>query len=92
MAVRRIKKGEPGYGVKKFVATGTHDGKPYTVRFGDADMEIRRDNPKARANFRSRHGCDEPGPPSKAKFWSCKMWSKKPVSKVLGSKSAKKGK
>ena len=91
MAVRRIKKGEPGYGVKKFVATGTHDGKPYTVRFGDADMEIRRDNPKARANFRSRHGCDDPGPPNKAKFWSCKMWSKKPVSKVLG-KSAKKGK
>jgi len=92
MPVRRIKKGEPGYGVKKFVATGTHDGKPYTVRFGDADMEIRRDNPKARANFRSRHGCDDPGPPNKAKFWSCKMWSKKPVSKVLGSKSAKKGK
>lgn len=92
MPVRRIKKGEPGYGVKKFVATGTHEGRPYTVRFGDADMEIRRDNPKARANFRSRHGCDDPGPPNKAKYHSCKMWSKKPVSKVLGSKSAKKGK
>lgn len=90
MPVRRIKKGEPGYGRKKFVATGTHEGKPYTVRFGDPNLEIRRDNPKARANFRSRHGCDEPGPPSKAKFWSCKMWSKKPVSKVLGK--SKKGK
>jgi hypothetical protein len=26
MPVRRIKKGEPGYGRKKFVATGTHQG------------------------------------------------------------------
>jgi hypothetical protein len=26
--VRRIKKGEPGYGRKKFVATGTHEGRP----------------------------------------------------------------
>lgn len=82
MAVRRIKQGEPGYGKSKFVATGTYQGEPYTVRFGDPDMEIRRDNPKARANFRARHSCDEPGPPNKARFHSCKMWSKKPVSKI----------
>lgn len=41
--VRRIKKGEPGFGRKKFVATGTYKGKKYTVRFGDPNMEIRRD-------------------------------------------------
>jgi hypothetical protein len=52
------------------------------VRFGDPDMEIRRDNPKARANFRARHGCDDPGPPNKARYHSCKMWSSKPVSKI----------
>ena len=83
MPVRRIKKGEPGHGRKKFVATGTYKGKPYTVRFGDPDMEIRRDDPEARANFRSRHGCDDPGPPNKARYHSCKLWSKKPVSKLV---------
>jgi len=83
MPVRRIKKGEPGHGRKKFVATGEYKGKPYTVRFGDPDMEIRRDDPKARKNFRSRHGCDDPGPPNKARYHSCKLWSKKPVSKLV---------
>ena len=79
---RRIGKGEPGYGRKKFVVKGEHEGKPYTVRFGDPNMEIKRDNPEDRANFRSRHGCDNPGPPNKARYWSCKMWSKKPVSDI----------
>ena len=83
MPVRRIKKGEPGHGRKKFVATGTYKGKPYTVRFGDPDMEIRRDDPEARKNFRSRHGCDDPGPPNKARYHSCKLWSKKPVSTLV---------
>ena len=90
---RRIKKGEPGYGKKKFVVKGTHKGKPYTVRFGDPNMEIRRDNPKAKKNFRSRHNCSEKNvrsrhncsekkDPTKAGYWSCKMWSSKKVSDV----------
>jgi hypothetical protein len=83
MPVRRIKKGEPGYGKQKFVVTGEHAGKPYTVRFGDAKMEIKRDDPKRRKNFRSRHGCSNPGPPNKAKYWSCKLWSDKPVSEIV---------
>ena len=82
-SVRRIKKGEPGYGSQKFVATGEHDGKPYTVRFGDANMEIKRDDPERRANFRARHSCDDPGPPNKARWHSCKMWSKKNVSEIV---------
>jgi len=80
--VRRIKKGEPSYGVKKFVATGTHKGKPYTVRFGDAKAEIKRDNVKRRKAFRDRHNCSNPGPPNKARFHACRLWSKKPVSKI----------
>lgn len=83
MPVRRIRKGEPGYGKKKFVATGTHKGKPFTVRFGDAQMEIRRDNPEARRNFRARHNCSDPGPPNKARYWACKFWSDEPVSELL---------
>lgn len=81
--VRRIRKGEPGYGRKKFVATGTHSGKDYTVRFGDPNMKIKRDSPKARKNFRSRHGCDNPGPPNEARYHSCKLWSKKKVSEIV---------
>lgn len=80
--VRRIKKGEPGAGTKKFVATGTHEGKAYTVWFGDPELEIKRDDPERRASFRARHSCDEPGPPNKARYWSCKMWSNKPVSEI----------
>jgi hypothetical protein len=52
------------------------------VRFGDPDMEIKRDDPKRRKAFRDRMNCDKPGPPNKARYWSCKMWSKKPVSKI----------
>jgi hypothetical protein len=44
---------------------------------GDAKggtMRIRKNNPKARANFRARHNCDNPGPRHKARYWSCKKW------------------
>ena len=79
---RRIKKGEPGYGKKKFVVKGTYKGKPYTVRFGDPDMEIKRDDPKRRKAFRDRHNCSEKKDPTKAGWWSCKLWSKKKVSDI----------
>ena len=50
-------------------------GRVVIVRFGDPNMEIRRDDPEARKNFRSRHQCDtNPGPKTKARYWSCKMW------------------
>jgi hypothetical protein len=48
-------------------------------------MSIKRDNPERRKAYRSRHGCDNPGPKYKANYWSCKMWSAKPVSKITGS-------
>lgn len=74
--------------VKKFkvFVKNPKTGKVVKVNFGDKKMEIKRDNPKARKNFRARHGCDNPGPKTKAKYWSCKMWSKKPVSKILKGK------
>lgn len=86
-APRRIKKGEPGYGKKKFVVrVRTKSGGVKTVKFGDPNMEIRRDNPKARANFRSRHNCSGKTDKTTAGYWSCRMWSKKPVSKITGKK------
>ena len=49
-------------------------GNVVVVRFGDPNMSINRDDPKKRASFRARHGCDNPGPKWKAKYWSCYQW------------------
>jgi len=46
------------------------------VKFGDPNMEIKRDNDEKRKNFRARHNCDDPGPKWKARYWSCRMWEK----------------
>lgn len=72
----------PG-GPKKFsVYVKNEKGNVVKVNFGDPNMEIKRDDPARRKSFRARHGCDSPGPKTKAKYWSCKMWSKKSVTKV----------
>jgi hypothetical protein len=44
------------------------------VNFGDPDMKIKRSSPERKRNFRARHNCDNPGPRTKARFWSCKKW------------------
>lgn len=60
---------------KKFkVYVNGPKGDVVVVRFGDPNMEIKRDDPKRRASFRARHGCDNPGPKWKAKYWSCYQW------------------
>jgi len=63
-------------GPKKFaVYTKNGSGKVVIVRFGDPNMEIKRDNPARRKSFRARHKCDTaPGPKWKARYWSCRMW------------------
>jgi hypothetical protein len=43
-------------------------------RKGEKTMRIRKSNPKARKNFRKRHNCDNPGPKTKARYWSCRKW------------------
>ena len=66
---RRIKGGN-----KKFEVFVQDGGKVKRVAFGDPNMEIRRDDPKARANFRSRHSCDTKKDKTTAGYWSCRMW------------------
>ena len=44
------------------------------VNFGDPNMKIRKSNPKARKSFRARHNCKNPGPKTKARYWSCRAW------------------
>ena len=72
----------PG-GPKKFsVYVKNEKGNVVKVNFGDPNMEIKRDDPGRRKNFRARHNCANPGPKTKARYWSCKMWSKKSVTNV----------
>ena len=67
-------------GPKKFsVYVKNEKGNIVKVNFGDPNMEIKRDDPERRKNFRARHNCANPGPKTKARYWSCKMWSKKSV-------------
>ena len=73
-------------GPKKFSVYVKNDkGNIVKVNFGDPNMEIKRDDPERRKSYRARHNCDNPGPKWKANYWSCKMWSAKPVSKIAGS-------
>ena len=73
--------------VKKFKAfvDPDGDGKAKKVNFGDKNMEIKRDNPNRRKNFRARHNCENPGPKDKARYWSCRMWSSRKVSDLTKS-------
>lgn len=64
----------PAGSSKKFGVYVKDGDKVKKVTFGDPNMEIRRDNPEARANFRSRMGCDTETDKTSANYWSCKMW------------------
>jgi len=66
---RRIQDGN-----KKFEVFVQDGDKVTRVTFGDPNMQIRRDNPKARANFRSRMSCDTASDKTSARYWSCRMW------------------
>lgn len=74
-------------GPKKFaVYVQNESGRVVVVRFGDPNMEIKRDDPNRRKNFRSRHNCDNPGPKTKARYWSCRMWERsKSVTQLTSS-------
>lgn len=64
----------PGANKKFGVYTKNDSGNVVLVRFGDPNMEIKRDDPKRRKAFRDRHNCANPGPKHKARYWSCRQW------------------
>jgi|TARA_R110002074_G_scaffold85457_5_gene188976 hypothetical protein len=41
---------------------------------GEKTMSIKKSNPERRKSFRARHNCENPGPKTKARYWSCKAW------------------
>lgn len=63
-------------GQKKFkvYVKDPSSGNIKIVRFGDPDMEIKRDDPERRASFRARHDCDNAKDITTPQYWSCKMW------------------
>lgn len=72
----------PGGPKKRAVYVRNEKGNVVKVSFGDPNLSIKRDNPERRKSFRARHNCDNPGPKTKARYWSCKYWSSTPVSKL----------
>jgi hypothetical protein len=43
-------------------------------RAGQKTMRIKKSNPARRKSFRARHNCDNPGPRTGARYWSCRAW------------------
>jgi len=81
---RTVKLGKPMQGdVKKFkvYVKDPKTGNTKKVNFGHGGssvkgkaMKIKKNNPGARKSFRARHNCDNPGPRTKARYWSCRKW------------------
>lgn len=59
---------------KSKVYVKNEKGNVVKVEFGDKNMTIKKHIPSRRKNFRARHNCDNPGPKTKARYWSCKKW------------------
>ena len=58
---------------KVFVKNET--GNVVKVNFGDKNMTIKKNIPARRKSFKARHNCDDPGPKTKERYWSCKAWN-----------------
>jgi hypothetical protein len=74
---RKVKLNKPMRGdVKKFkvYVKDPKTGNVKKVNFGDPNMRIKKSNPARRRSFRARHNCDNPGPKTKARYWSCRKW------------------
>jgi hypothetical protein len=71
-------------GPKKFsVYVKNQKGNVVKVNFGDPKKRIKRQDSGSRRGFRARHNCQDPGPRWKARYWSCRFWSRPSVTKLL---------
>ena len=74
---RKVPLGKPMRGdVAKFkvFVKDPSTGNVKKVNFGDKNMRIKKSNPARRKSFRARHNCSNPGPRTKARYWSCRKW------------------
>ena len=63
-----------GYEDRVSVVKACKDGKEKLIRFGDANMKIKKHIKGRRKNFRARHNCDQKKDKFSAGYWSCKAW------------------
>ena len=61
-------------GGKKFVVKACKGGKEKIIRYGDANMTIKKSNPARRKSFRARHKYATAKDVFSARYWSCKKW------------------
>lgn len=61
-------------GGKKFVVKACSGGTEKIIRFGDANMKIKKNDPARRKSFRARHKCSTAKNKLTARYWSCKKW------------------
>ena len=67
----------PNHPTKKFVVVAKQGDKTKTIRFGDAKMKIKKDQPARRKSFRARHKCST-AKPGTAKHLACtELWAGK---------------
>jgi len=59
---------------KKFVVLAKEGSTIKMIRFGDANMSIKKDQPARRKSFRARHKCSTAKSKLTARYWSCKKW------------------
>jgi hypothetical protein len=60
---------------KKFgVYVKNSKGNVVVVKFGDPNMEIKRDDPERRKSFRARHDCANAKDKTTPRYWSCYQW------------------
>ena len=59
---------------KKFAVLAKSGNKVRLIRFGDANMTIKKSNPARRKSFRARHKCGTAKNKLTARYWSCKKW------------------
>ncbi|CAB4241546.1 hypothetical protein UFOVP71_84 [uncultured Caudovirales phage] len=73
---REVPLGKPMKGdVKKSkVYVRNEKGNVVKVNFGDPNMRIKKNSPAHRKSFRARHHCENPGPRTSARYWSCRAW------------------
>jgi hypothetical protein len=84
---RKVKLGKPTRGDTKKFKVYVKDPKTGNVKkvnfghggtsakkAGQKTMKIKKSNPARRKSFRARHNCDNPGPRTKARYWSCRAW------------------
>jgi hypothetical protein len=74
---RKVPLGKPMKGdvaKSKVYVKDPKTGNVKKVNFGDPNMKIKKSNPARRKSFRARHNCDNPGPRTKARYWSCRAW------------------